>query len=46
MEEQEVRQKIAQEIEALHPDTSWTYDVDMALIIAECAAIARGKNDN
>jgi hypothetical protein len=43
--EAEIREKIAKEIEALHPDKSWTYDADMAKVIEEVAAIARGKDN-
>ena len=44
MNEQELREAIAKEIENLHADKSWTYDVDIALIIARAAEVARGKN--
>jgi hypothetical protein len=44
--EQKIREQIAKEIEAIHPDTSWTYDADIVKVVEEAAAIARGKNAN
>ena len=38
-----IREQIAQEIEAIHPDMSWTYDADIVKVIEKAAAIARGK---
>lgn len=46
MNEKEIREQIAQKIEGLHPDTSWTYDCDIAELVKAAAAIARGENDN
>lgn len=40
----DTRERIAQEIEAIHPDTSWTYDADIVKVVEAAAAIARGKN--
>jgi len=41
----QTREKIAKEIEAIHPDTSWTYDADILKVIERAATIARGKNE-
>jgi hypothetical protein len=40
-----LREQIAKEIEALHPDKSWTYDADMVKVIEAAAGIARGNSN-
>lgn len=43
---QELREEIAQEIQAIHPDMTWTYDADVVLLMEQIIAIVRGeKND-
>lgn len=43
MEEQSLREDIAEKINALHTDKSWTYDVDIALFLEQVLNIVRGK---
>jgi len=43
MNEQLLREEIAQKINALHVDKSWTYDVDIALFLDEILTIVRGE---
>jgi hypothetical protein len=43
MNEQLLREEIAQKISALHVDKSWSYDVDIVLILDEILTIVRGK---
>lgn len=43
MSEQELRNDLAEKINALHADKSWTYDVDIAQIIEAIVKIVKGE---